>query len=166
MAAQTLPWERFAQELLEELAVSFPLKAPARIAWRSYRVAAGKAYFRDRLIGLSTRLLDTEEKVRDTLIHEYAHLLAVDRHGRIAANHGPLWQRAMLDLGAEPTRTHSYEVPPPRQSKEVTYRCERCQREIVRKRRLPRGRQFVHASCGGSLRLIGEARIMNIPPTT
>ena len=72
----------------------------------------------------------------------------------------------MRDLGAEPTRTHSYEVEPPRQSKEVTYRCEKCQREMVRKRRLPAGRKFVHAQCGGSLRLIGEARIMNIPPKT
>ena len=73
MAAHPLPWERFAQEILDRLQVEFPLKAPARIAWRSYRVAAGKAYFNDRLIGLSSRLLDTEEKVRDTLVHEYAH---------------------------------------------------------------------------------------------
>jgi len=166
VAARSLPWEQFAQELLDRLAVEFPMKAPAKIAWRYYRVAAGKAYFHQGVIGLSSRLLDTEEKVRDTLIHEYAHLLAVDRHGRIAANHGPLWQRAMRDLGAEPTRTHSYAVEPPRQSKEVTYRCEKCLREIVRKRRLPRGRKFVHASCGGALRLVGEARIMNIPPKT
>jgi SprT protein len=154
----------YAQRLLDQIAAEFALKEPARIEWRLYRVAAGKAYFHEGVIGLSSRLLDTEEKVRDTLIHEYAHLLAVDRHGRVAANHGPLWQRAMRDLGAEPTRTHSYEVEPPRQSKAVTYRCEKCHREIIRKRCLPRGRLFVHAQCGGSLRLIAEARIMNIPP--
>ena len=164
MATRTLPLDRYAQDLLRQLAAAFPLRSPAKIEWRTYRVAAGKAYFNHGIIGLSMRLLDTEEKVRDTLIHEYAHLLAVDRHGRVAANHGPLWQRAMRDLGAEPTRTHSYTVEPPRQSKEVIYRCEKCAREIVRKRRLPRGRIFVHAQCGGSLRLIAEARIMNVRP--
>jgi SprT protein len=154
----------YAAQLLEETFRQHPMRRKPTIAWRPYRVAAGKAYFQLHLIGLSTKLLDSEAKVRDTLIHEYAHLLAVDRHGRRAANHGPLWQQAMSDLGAVPERTHSYEVAPPVQSKIVTYGCLACGAQINRKRRLPRGKLFVHAGCGGSLKLVEERRIMNLPP--
>ncbi len=123
------------------------------------RVSAGMAYYRTGVIGLSSKILDTEEKVRSTLVHEYAHLLAVDRHGRKAASHGPIWRQTMIELGAEPTVRHRYEVERNQPRQKVEYRCVKCGKLIERSRRLPKRRRYVHATCGGNLRLHAVEKI-------
>ncbi len=117
------------------------------------------AYYRTGVIGLSPYVLKDEGAVRETLGHEYAHLLAVARHGHRAANHGPLWQQAMRDLGLEPKVRHTYQVERNSPRQQVTYRCLRCQAAIVRSRRLPKKRKYVHAKCGGDLRLERVERV-------
>lgn len=154
MSEPTAYLEAFADSLLSELIRQFPLPSRPVLVWKGLRVSAGIAYYRDNRIALSKVLLTDEERVRSTLVHEYAHLLAYHRHGRKAANHGPHWQRAMLDLGEEPKRTHSYEVERNAPRQRVSYRCLKCGKEFVRSRRLPRRRIYVHSNCGGSLRLI------------
>ena len=124
------------------------------IEWRRYRTTAGIAYYRRNAIGLSIYVLQTPEQVQTTLIHEYAHLLAVHRHGAKAANHGQAWRQAMLDLGAEPIVKHRYEVERNPARQRVIYRCLACHKEFERKRRLPRNRKYVHAGCGGGLRFV------------
>jgi len=131
----------------------FPLSYKPVIEWKNLRVSAGMAYHRNGRIGLSAIILDTPEKLRQTLLHEYAHLLAVDRHGQNAANHGVYWKQAMIDLGLEPKVRHSYECARNAKRLTVTYRCQRCGAKIERSRRLPRHRKYVHAKCGGGLRL-------------
>lgn len=111
------------------------------------------AYYRRRAIGLGAAVADTREKVVSTLIHEYAHLLAYARYGQAGAGHGVAWQAAMRELGVEPKVRHTYEVARNKPRQQVVYRCLRCGSEISRSRRLPRGRKYVHASCGGGLRL-------------
>lgn len=129
------------------------MRAKPILLWKPYRVTAGMAYYKKNTIGLSVHVLKTPEAVVETLGHEYAHLLAVHRHGVRAANHGPFWQKAMLDLGLEPKVRHRYEVERnvPRQT--VTYSCVSCGKEFERSRRLPKNRKYVHANCGGALRL-------------
>jgi SprT protein len=148
-----------AEERLKQLCEEFPLGYVPQLVWKGYRVTAGLAYYRTGVIGLSTRVLKDEQAVVDTLIHEYAHLLAVVRHGQRAAGHGPAWQRAMMDLGQEPRVRHSYEVERNIARQSVTYVCLRCGRSVVRHRRLPRRRRYVHANCGGDLRLSKVDRI-------
>ncbi len=131
----------------------FPLGYVPRVIWKGYRVTAGIAYYRTRTIGLSTKVLQTPESVRETLLHEYAHLLAVHRHGTNAANHGEPWRQAMRDLGLEPIVRHSYDVERNEKRQLVTYVCLRCGKPIHRNRRLPKRRRYVHANCGGDLRL-------------
>lgn len=142
-----------AERELARLIAAFPMNYVPSLQWKAYRVTAGMAYYRKGVIGLSTLVLKDEAAVRETLGHEYAHLLAVARHGPKAANHGPLWQRAMRDLGLEPKVRHNYDVErnSPRQT--VTYRCLGCGASIERARRLPSRRRYVHARCGGDLRL-------------
>jgi SprT protein len=111
------------------------------------------AYYKTGTIGLSALILDTPEKLRQTLLHEYAHLRAVERHGRKAANHGAFWRQAMIDLGLEPKVRHNYECARNSPRQKVTYRCQRCGAQIERSRRLPGNRRYVHARCGGGLRL-------------
>lgn len=136
----------------------FPLPVAPKLLWKSYRVTAGMAYYRSWSIGLSSRVLTTEDAVRHTLGHEYAHLLAVARHGPRAANHGPEWQLAMRDLGLPPTVRHRYQVEKNVARQVVTYRCRRCKTLIERTRRLRRDRKYVHARCGGALELVEVRR--------
>lgn len=143
-----------AQALLDHLMVQFPLRKRPELGWKSLRVTAGIAYYRTHQIALSTRLLVNEERLRITLIHEYAHLLAVERHGRQAANHGPAWRQAMLDLGLPPIRTHDYEVERNAPRQRVIYQCQHCGVKLVRARRLPKRRKYMHSNCGGGIRLI------------
>ena len=131
----------------------FPLGYEPKVVWRAYRVTAGLAYYRKGVIGLSSRVLKEESQVLDTLIHEYAHLLAVVRHGNRAAGHGPEWQRAMLDLGQEPKVRHCYEVERNVARQRVTYQCLKCGKPIIRARRLPKRRRYIHANCGGDIKL-------------
>jgi predicted SprT family Zn-dependent metalloprotease len=142
-----------ASDALAEAVRRHPMGYVPKVQWRGYRVSAGMAYYKLGVIGLSARVLATPEAVRETLLHEYAHLLAVHRHGLKAANHGPYWQQAMLDLGLTPTVRHRYEVERNSPRQRVTYVCLRCGISLVRSRRLPRRRKYVHADCGGDLRL-------------
>ena len=148
-----------AQQRLEELSLEFPLGYEPELIWRGYRVTAGLAYYRKGVIGLSNRVLKDEKAVLDTLLHEYAHLLAVARHGPSAAGHGPAWKQAMADLGQEPKVRHNYEVERNVTRQAVTYLCVRCGTHVVRARRLPKRRRYVHANCGGDLRLAKVERV-------
>ncbi len=143
-----------AEEILDELETTFPLGYRPLILWKALRVAAGYAYYRQRAIGLSTRLITDEERLRDTLLHEYAHLLAVARYGVKGAGHGRPWQEAMRDLGLEPTVRHQYEVERNQKTQQVVYRCNRCHEEFTRRRRLPRNRKYFHINCGGLIQFV------------
>ncbi len=143
-----------AEEILDELERSFPLGYRPRIVWKGLRVAAGYAYYREKAIGLSTRLITDEVRLRDTLLHEYAHLLAVARYGRAGAGHSPAWREAMRDLGLEPSVRHPYEVERNRARQRVVYRCGSCGQTFERVRRLPRGRAYFHSGCGGPIRFV------------
>lgn len=131
----------------------FPLPKRPTLVWKNLRVSAGIARYRTWSISLSRILLNTEERLENTLAHEYAHLLAVHRHGPKAGNHGPHWKEAMRDLGYEPTVRHSYEVERNERRQQAVYQCTRCGAMIPRARRLPKGRTYVHAACGGAVKL-------------
>jgi len=151
--------QAYATALLQRLMAAHPLPYQPKLEWRSYRVTAGMAYWKLGTIGLSRQVLQTEIQVRDTLIHEYAHLLAVARAGANAANHGPHWQQAMRDLGAPPVVRHTYEVTRNRPRQVTVYRCLKCGKEFERARRLPKRRRYQHANCGGGLKLVAVKRI-------
>jgi predicted SprT family Zn-dependent metalloprotease len=141
-----------AQQILDSLSERFPLGYIPRIMWRAYRVSAGMAYYRQGVIGLSTIVITDEDKMRSTLIHEYAHLLAFSRHGKTATGHGEAWQQAMRDLGAEPRVRHTYPVLRNSARQEVAYKCERCGQLLLRTRRLPARRRYSHVTCGGRIK--------------
>ncbi|MEA2552186.1 MAG: SprT protein [Fimbriimonadaceae bacterium] len=145
--------EVYAAEVLQSLCRAFPMGYIPKLTWKNLRVTAGLAYYQHGEIALSRLVLTTEERVRLTLMHEYAHLLAVKRHGRKGAGHGPHWRSTMVEMGLKPVVQHDYEVRRNATKQQVVYRCVRCGSKLNRARRLPRRRQYVHARCGGSLRL-------------
>lgn len=144
--------EESALALLSRLCRDFPLGYVPKLVWKSLRVTAGMAYYREGKIGLSKHLITDRQRLEDTLIHEYAHLLAVKRHGQKAAGHGPLWQQAMRDLGQQPTVRHTYPVQRNAKRQQVAYQCQKCGAILTRARKLPRRRHYIHATCGGSLK--------------
>jgi predicted SprT family Zn-dependent metalloprotease len=150
-----------AESILDELMGRIPLSTRPVVLWKKLRVSAGIAYYRDHRIALSKSLLTDEERLRSTLVHEYAHLLAYERHGQKAANHGPYWQKAMTDLGEMPKRTHNYEVERNSTRQRVSYRCQKCGMEFIRSRRLSSRRRYYHLNCGGGLRLISVEKTTN-----
>src|SRR5689334_13851065 len=66
------------------------------------KVNMGLCKYGPRTIELSVFFVErnSDEAIRDTLLHEVAHALA----GR-AAGHGPLWKAMCVRVGAKPERT-------------------------------------------------------------
>ncbi len=150
----------YAEAVLEEAMAAFPVGYRPALVWKPFRVTAGMAYYRLKAIGLSISLLNDRERVKDTLLHEYAHLLAFHRHGRKAAGHGPEWQQAMQDLGLPPEVRHRYEVTRNQRRQKVVYRCARCGEEFDRVRKFPRGRVYLHVNCGGRIQFVRRAVVV------
>ena len=138
---------------LDRLLRVHPLRRRPALIWKPWPSTAGRADFLRWEILLSSRVLDTPERVLATLVHEYAHLLAFSRDPRNGRGHGEVWRAAMRELGAEPRVRHDYPVVRRVSRTRAIYRCAGCGTEIVRARRLARGRRWVHAACGGGLRL-------------
>lgn len=151
--------ESYARDLLRRLCRKFPMGYEPTLTWKNLRVTAGVAYYKRGEIALSRIVLTDKEKIRLTLTHEYAHLLAVYRYGQKGAGHGAPWKEAMLDLGLEPKVLHDYPCQRNAKRQLVVYQCLRCGTKLKRARQLPKRRKYVHATCGGALRLQAVRRI-------
>jgi SprT protein len=94
------------------------------------KVRFGKCNYIKKEISLSRYLveLNSEEEVRDTILHEIAHALA-PRH----AGHGPVWRSMALSIGCNARRCYGDEVVRPTPKYKGT--CPSCNRVIVRHRR-------------------------------
>lgn len=148
-----------AEALLDELCAKHPICPRPIIKWKSMRVSAGMAYYRDWAIGLSTQLITDEHRLELTLKHEYAHLMAVARHGRKGTGHSAPWRQAMIELGLDPKVRHDYPVERNKPRSAVMYRCDRCGEEFQRTRKLPSGRQYRHVGCGGVVKFTARVQI-------
>lgn len=138
-----------ADALLDQMLAVYPIGYRPKIIWRKMPISAGKAYFDRGQIGLSTVLITDSLRLQDTLVHEFAHLLAFYRHGRAGTGHGHAWRQAMSDLGAKPEVYHQYPVERRRQERNLVYKCRKCGVAFSRARPLKRGFQYTHRNCGG-----------------
>ena len=109
------------------------------------RTAAGRAFARQSRIELNPRLQDLPEgdreaELRNTFLHELAHLVAYARAGRKRIQpHGEEWRQAChdLDIPGE-DRCHALDFKPRRQARKYAYTCPQCDAVIQRVRRLGR----------------------------
>ena len=154
MAAASESLRQVAAGLFDQLVRDYPLSYSPCLVWKKLRVSAGMAYPEQGQIALSTVVLRDEPAVRDTLIHEYAHLLAVDRYGRSGRGHGMHWRRTMEELGSKPVVRHRYDVVRNTARQRVLYRCAKCGHVIERTKRLPRRRRYAHVACGGEVKFV------------
>lgn len=84
----------------------------------------GSCRYRAKVITLSKTLafLNDEGQVRDTILHEIAHVLAPED------GHGEKWKAMCLRVGAKPVRCYQDEevVSPPRREARYQMGCGRC----------------------------------------
>lgn len=146
-----------AMEVLSDALRRYPLARPVELEFRPLRVTAGRAQFDRNRIVLSSIVLRDYDSVTTTLLHEYAHLMAYERGGRLGRGHGPMWKEAMRALGLEPQVYHRYQVRRNERRQVVFYRCRKCGSTFERHRRLPKRGRYVHAMCGGELEFCGRA---------
>jgi predicted SprT family Zn-dependent metalloprotease len=103
----------------------------------------GCCKYREKIISLSRplTLMNSEEQVRDTLLHEIAHALTP------GTGHGVAWKRKCLEIGANPKRCYADEevMSPPRKPAPYRFGCPKCPWWVER-RRLVR-RKLICATC-------------------
>lgn len=146
--------EMLARAILAEASARFPLRRPVHLEWRNYRTTAGLAQYRSNSIFLARHLLRDRESLRATLLHEYAHLLAFQRHGRKGVGHGTAWRKAMEDLGQTPEVRHSLDCRRNEIRQVVVLQCATCGAEFIRARMLNRRRKYFHVGCGGAIQFV------------
>lgn len=127
--------------LLTELRLS-DLVNKVEVVWNSrMRTTAGRAFWPDGKIEMNPKLAQiAPEEVRQTMLHELAHLIAYERAGRrrISA-HGPEWRQACADLGIPgESATHSLPLPGRTMKRKWRYTCPACGQGFDRVRRMKR----------------------------
>ncbi|MCL6623788.1 MAG: SprT-like domain-containing protein [Fimbriimonadales bacterium] len=141
--------DAIAHQLLERARAILPVRRKVRIEWRNYPITAGRAYVDEGLICLSKPLLTTPRRVKDTVLHEYAHIYVYERWGDAARAHGPEWREAMRYLGLPPEVTHEYLIK--RRRKPYAYVCQKCGAKFHRSRALTETSWYRHQNCGGRI---------------
>jgi len=94
----------------------------------------GLCKFRNKEICLSWKLtiMNSDEEVNETILHEIAHALCPPRAG-----HGRLWKEMAVRVGASPTRCYGSSVTAPKLRFQAT--CPLCGREFTKSRLPKRG---------------------------
>lgn len=122
------------------------------IVWnKRMRSTAGRAFLNQAKVELNPKLLELGAEalshVRQTLLHELAHLLAHQRYGRGISAHGAEWKQACADMGIPgESATHTLPLPSNRQQKKWCYTCPSCAEVIERVRKM-RGYSACYTCC-------------------
>ena len=120
---------------------------------------AGQAFLYQNMIKINAYVLvnNVDDYIKQTIGHEYAHLIAHERFGRNIRPHGQEWRRVMTKLGLPANRCHSYEVQSARKTVKYQYSCHKCGRLMtlgkIRHKKIASGQStYSHAGgCGGRL---------------
>jgi predicted SprT family Zn-dependent metalloprotease len=135
--ARQLAWELLRRHGLEALGWRF--------RFDNARRRFGSCRFQEKLITLSRTLtlLNPEDQVCDTLLHEIAHALTP------GDGHGAAWKSKCAEIGAEPRRCYDEVavVSPPRKAAPYRYGCRPCGWWVER-RRIVSG-NYVCSRCRG-----------------
>lgn len=129
---------------------------------------AGTAQYSTNTIRLNPVFLNahTEQFIKQTVAHEYAHLAAQKKYGAFIEAHGAEWKREMRNLGIPPSRCHQYTVPKGVKAGKQTVKfdlvCAKCNTVMqvgakTRNNILTGRSSYTHSKCGGKLSL-GKAK--------
>jgi|TARA_R110002020_G_scaffold309189_3_gene524744 SprT protein len=121
---------------------------------------AGQAWLSKNSIKINAYCLmnNLDDYIKQTLGHEYAHLLVHQEHGFNVQPHGHEWKRAMVKLGLPPNRCHNYQTVAGRKTVKYQYSCVKCGRIMelgsIRHKKIASGKStYSHGGgCGGRLK--------------
>ena len=136
-----------------------------RVSYTVRGAVAGKASFTGWEVKFNATLLEenAEEMVKDTVVHEVAHLVTRAMHGSEVSSHGEEWKSVMRSLGAAPTRTHSFDMTNAAVGRLVFKWGCGCREAVFSERKhnkLTGGRAFVICrQCKHRLHYTGERRV-------
>lgn len=79
-----------------------------RFSFNRRKRSLGMCQFSEKIIALSIHLVDrnSEEEIRDTILHEIAHALVGPHHG-----HDTVWKAKCREIGARPERCGQADMP-------------------------------------------------------
>ena len=156
--------EHLVSDKLKELHAKtkelFSISVGPEISYDLRGLAAGQANYRENKIRFNRDLLEkyTHEFVKQTVPHEFAHLVAYQKFSRRIKPHGLEWKSVMIAFGVEPARTHSFKAIPSRRMERFLYRCE-CPNSSyeltsIRHNRVKRGNLYLCKKCQSPLRQV------------
>ena len=115
------------------------LEKRVTVEWNArMRSCAGRAFWPQGKIQLNPKLIEiSEDEVKQTLLHELAHLISYERNPRRRINaHGVEWQQACVDVGIPGEKaTHQLALPSRVLKRRWRYQCPECKKIIDRVRR-------------------------------
>lgn len=124
--------EKLAIELINNNCVGYSFK------WDNAKRRFGLCNWKKKIISLSQplTLLNSEEQVKNTILHEIAHALTETGHNK-------RFYKMCSKLGTTPKRCYSKDVKTPKIKHKFTYiyECPTCHKEIIRNRK-------TRVSCG------------------
>ena len=112
------------------------------------------------------KMKSENDYIKNTIGHEYAHLVAFKYFGWKGVEgkpHGRAWKAVMHSFELDPKRCHNYETKPARKTRSRTCHCNVCHEEFkvgsIRYNRIRKGgRNYVHKNCGGTIEA-GAAKV-------
>jgi predicted SprT family Zn-dependent metalloprotease len=115
---------------------------------RGEAFSLGGCIFDSKTLTLSRRHVenDTEETVRDTILHEVAHV----RAGSEKPYHGAVWKEFARSMGAIPKAKKTVSLPPPK----LKAKCAKCLGEFKRYRKPPSQRYCAPCYRRGTIELL------------
>lgn len=129
---------RLCRTLLRDLDLD-DLRNRISVEWnRRMRSCAGRAFWPKGVIQLNPKLVGiSETEVRQTVLHELAHLIAYERNpSRPIKSHGKEWRTACVDVGIPDEKaTHELALPSRVLKRKWRYDCPKCDKVIERVRR-------------------------------
>ncbi|KAM7450312.1 hypothetical protein ABFA07_001882 [Porites harrisoni] len=167
--------ERLAKNLFEMYNTTvFDNQLPSdfQITWnKKMRSTAGFCYYsrknglRMSRIELADKVIDSADRLRDTLIHEMCHAASWIISG-VKAGHGPVWKKwtaraNFVHQDLPPiSRCHSYTI-----NTKYTYRCTKCSNTFGRHSKSVNLEKSRCAYCHGRLELVPQLKKDGTPQT-
>ncbi|CAH3186341.1 unnamed protein product [Porites evermanni] len=167
--------ERLAKDLFEMYNTTVfdnQLSSDFQITWnKKMRSTAGFCYYsrknglRMSRIELADKVIDSADRLRDTLIHEMCHAASWIISG-VKAGHGPVWKKwttraNFVHQDLPPiSRCHSYTI-----NTKYTYRCTKCSNTFGRHSKSVNLEKSRCAYCHGRLELVPQVKKDGTPQT-
>lgn len=98
-----------------------------------------------------------DEFLNSVVPHEVAHIIVYQIYGLSVRPHGKEWQAVMRKVyNLSPDRTHTFDVPPPKQSFQYQCDCQTHQFTKLRHNKTLRGTEYICKRCHCILKFVSE----------